>query len=583
MRFCILLLVLTFLITGCQGESASTPSTTESTTAGTEASPSIEVSELFTDRDLQPQYAGTAVELSDASGPVTIRQEGVYVLSGCLTDGSVTVETDKQSKVQLVLDGVTIHCEQSAAIYVKQADKVFITLAPDSVNFLSCGESYLAIDENNIDSVIFSKEDLCLNGTGTLTINSPAGHGIVSKDDLRITGGSYSISAAGHGMTGKDAVSIANGSFAIEAGGDGIHAENEEDLTLGNLYIGDGTYQLTCTGDGISSSAALHMDAGNFTICSGGGSENAEPHTDDMFGGMGNRPGGMGGRPGDMGSFGGWEEQAEEETTISAKGIKSAGAMVLYGGTFLMNCADDAIHSNSDLTLHGGSYTIATGDDGLHADEALVIEGGSVTITESYEGLEGLTITVKGGQIRLKASDDGLNAAGGNDASGFGGMGGRPGGMGGFGGDMFGSSSDSRITISGGTLFVDADGDGIDSNGDLTFTGGYTQVEGPVSNGNGPLDYGGTGSISGGTVLITGSAGMAQTLQSTGNQGVIAINVGNCPAGTQVLFLDPEGNTVLSVQPEKAFGCVIVSCTELCKGESYTVQLGDQSKAFTAQ
>ena len=59
------------------------------------------------------------------------------------------------------------------------------------------------IDDNNIDAVIFSKSDLTLNGTGSLTITADAGHGIVSKDDLVLTSGTYEINAASHGFSGK--------------------------------------------------------------------------------------------------------------------------------------------------------------------------------------------------------------------------------------------------------------------------------------------------------------------------------------------------------------------------------------------
>ena len=578
-----LFLISALLLSSC----AQAPTITEAGSNTQSIQPNVSygalpVSELFSDRDFATDYdAAQCVEIDLLeTGSVTLSQEGCYLISGILADGAITVDAAKDSKIQLILNGVSITSSTGAPIYIRQADKVFITLAEGSENCLANGGSFEAIDENNIDSVIFSKEDLTLNGTGSLTIISPAGHGIVSKDDLRITGGSYTVNATGHGIAGKDAVSIAAGTFTIESGKDGIQAENDEDTALGNLYICGGSFQITASGDGISAGAAMQIDGGEYTVLCGGGSEYGEDHTDDMFGG-GMGFGGHGGRPGGMG-WGGSSTETEDDSAVSAKGLKSAGPMTVNGGSFTINSADDAVHSNHNLTVTGGSFTIATGDDGFHADEALVIEDGTISISESYEGLEGLSISVEGGSITLKASDDGLNAAGGNDESGFGGMGGRPGGMGGFGGDSFGASSDSYIAISGGKLFVDADGDGIDSNGDLTFSGGYTLVEGPTNGGNGPLDYGGNGSISGGTILISGSSGMAQSLTATGTQGILAFTVGTCPAGTQILVFDSDGNTVLTVQPEKTFGCVIVSTPEIRKGQTYTVTLGDQSAEFEA-
>ena len=588
----ILSLLSTILLTGCDKNEPMTTGA-NSTPIGPINIAAMDVSELFSDRDFEKEYNAAdcvtiALQNTTASGSgvsidgskVTIVKEGTYLLSGSLTDGMIVVDTDKESKVQLILDGADIHSQASAPIYIKQADKVFITLADGSSNSLSCGESFTAIDENNIDAAIFSKDDLTLNGTGSLTVSSPAGHGIVSKDDLRITGGSYTVTCAGHGFAGNDAVSIADGSFVIQCGKDGIHGENDEDSTLGAVYIGSGTYRITSDGDGISAGAAMQLSGGDFTLLCGGGSENGEEHNDDMFGGgMGMPPGSMGGR-----GFGKMSTAAtESDTTVSAKAFKSAGAMTVTGGSYHISSADDAFHSNNNLTVTNGTFQIATGDDGFHADEALAITGGSITITESYEGLEGLSITVSGGDITLKASDDGFNAAGGNDESGFGGMDGRPGGHGGFGGDRFGSSSESYIDISGGNIFVDADGDGIDSNGNLTFSGGYTVVEGPTNGGNGPLDYGGKGSLSGGTILITGSSGMAQSLSSSGSQGVFAITVGNCSAGTEVTISDQNGNEIVRLTPQKMFGCVIVSTPDIQKGESYTIAINGTSGTFEAQ
>lgn len=111
---------------------------------------------------------------------ITITKEGTYVLSGALSEGQIVVDADS-AKVQLVLDNADITCASSAAIYVKNADKAFITLAEGSENILMNTAEYEAIDDNNIDAVIFSKDDLTLNGKGTLTINSEYGHGIVSR------------------------------------------------------------------------------------------------------------------------------------------------------------------------------------------------------------------------------------------------------------------------------------------------------------------------------------------------------------------------------------------------------------------
>lgn len=576
-----LLLTAALLLTGCGGEG--------SVIALQEDPEQTESPAVFSDRDYDAGFdeSGSAVITlngdsaqcsSDAvriSGTtVTITDEGTYILSGTLDDGMVIVDSGKTDRTRLVLDGVSIHSESSSPIYIRQSEKVFITLAPGSSNSLSCGESFAAIDENNIDAAIFSKEDLTLNGSGTLTVTSPAGHGIVSKDSLTITGGSYEITSAAHGLAGKDDIGIDNAALTITAGKDGIHAENEEEAEKGFVHIESGTFAISAEGDGISASAHMQIRGGSFDILSGGGSVNAEKQTSEFWGGFG------GGR-GPGGPMGGSSSADTEEDSASIKGIKAAADLVIDGGTFVIDSADDAVHSNASITVEGGTFDIATGDDAFHADDTLTVSSGTIRITESYEGLEALHIAISGGDITLVSGDDGLNAAGGTDRSGFGGMRGGdrfggPGGMGGMGGN-----SDGTILISGGTLHVTASGDGIDANGSLTISGGFTTVCGPTRGDTATLDYDVSAVINGGTFIGTGAYGMAQTF-SESQQGVIAVSVGDQSAGTPITLTDSSGNTVISHVPGLSYGVVILSSPDIIKGEMYTITVGSASGEFAA-
>lgn len=151
------------------------------------------------------------------------------MISGTLDDGMLVVDASDTAKVQLVFDGVQISSGTSAALYVLEADKVFLTLAEGTENALSNGGEFVAVDDNNIDGALFSKQDLTVNGAGSLTVTSPAGHGIVCKDDLVITGGVYIVYAAGHGIDVNDSIRIADAKLTVDAGKDGIHAENNDD------------------------------------------------------------------------------------------------------------------------------------------------------------------------------------------------------------------------------------------------------------------------------------------------------------------------------------------------------------------
>lgn len=599
--------VLALLLTACGPQPEGITAETVPEQPQPEQTPTVQTvdaGELFSQRDLEGSYTqeGSAVITLEGDtarcdsnaviidgSTVTITDEGTYILRGSLDDGMVVVNTDKANKVQLVLEGARVHSEKSAAIYVLQADKVFITLAEGTENDLSNGGSFEAIDDNNIDAVIFSKEDLTLNGGGSLAITSPGGHGIVSKDELTVTGGSYHIQSASHGLDGKDSVCIAWADMDITAGKDGIHGENDEDTSLGYVYIENGSFVITSEGDGISAGAWMQLLDGSYTITTGGGSENAQTQVSDqwgmMGGGMPGMGGGMGGRPGGRGEpfpqAGDFQAIAPEsgtqtEDAESIKAIKAGGALTVSGGSFTINAADDAIHSNAELTVSGGSFFIATGDDGFHADGALTMSGGSVDITQSYEGLEGMSVTVSAGDIRVVSTDDGINAAGGTDQSGFGGH---------RGGDMFMSSGDTTqyyIEISGGTVYINASGDGIDSNGSLTISGGHTTVCGPTQGDTAVLDYETTGTVTGGTFIGTGSYMMAQTFSSNVGQGIIALSVGSQSAGTELTVVDSEGNVLVSAQPELSYAILIVSSPQIISGESYTVTVGQLSDTFTA-
>lgn len=441
--FSLALALVISLSAGCAktGSGAETPSgqtVSESAEASSDAEASSETdsfqtdTEMFTEGDLRTEYdeedciriqleETSATASSDSvqiSGSViTITEEAAYMISGTLDDGMIIVNADENAKIRLVFNGAEINSETSAALYILEADKVFVTLAEGTENVLSNGGSFEQIDENNIDGAVFSRQDLTINGSGALTVTSPAGHGIVSKDDLVITGGTCMIASASHGLQANDSVRITGAALTIDAGKDGIHCENDDDASLGFIYISGGAADIEAEGDGISAGAYIRITDGEFQILSGGGSENGSKSHSGSYGGF------MGDRKQEEPSSG-----ADDESSTSMKGLKASADIQIEGGTFAVNAADDGIHSNSSVTISGGVFEIATGDDGIHADETLTITSCDMTISESYEGLEAKELYISGGDIVINASDDGINASGGADASGM--TGGRDGMMG---------------------------------------------------------------------------------------------------------------------------------------------------------
>ena len=482
----ILALLLTFAMTFASCGSTAGAADTGAATAATAAKEytAASKSEMFTDRDLSGDYdeskaetitlSGTSAETSAKSGvsidgsAVTITAEGVYIVSGTLTDGQIIVDAAEEAKVQIVLKGASITSSDSAALYVKSADKVFVTTAAGTNNLMANGGSFTADGTTNVDGAVFAKDDITFNGSGSLTVESPGGHGIVGKDDVKIAGGTLTVSAAKHGIQANDSVRIAEAEVTISAQEkDGIHVSDDSD---------------------------------------------------------------------------------EEE----------------YESFFYMS---------------DGSLSISAGDDGIHADDKALIEGGTIEIAKSYEGIEALSINVSGGDIKVSATDDGFNAAGGNASSGSQTFGDGDWG-GGFPGGFNDGGTDGSIEISGGNIYIRAGGDGVDSNGSVTISGGYTVVCGPSWGDTSVLDYNSSATITGGTFIGTGGAGMAENFSSA-SQGIIAVSVGDQSAGQTVTLKDAAGNVIAEVTPELDYAVVYISTEAMTQGSTYNLTAGTYSESIT--
>ena len=523
------------LMTGCsnvsQTQAASTKSGTELATLKTSEEAS---EELFSSRDMEVGYdesecvkislKGTSGSCDSdtvniADGTITITEEGTYILSGTMTEGMIIVDAEESDKVQLVLDNANITCATSAAIYVKNADKVFITTSADSENTLTNGGKYEAIDDNNIDGVIFSKADLTLNGQGTLNIKANAGHGIVSKDDLVLTSGTYQINAEKHGLQGKDCLSIADGTYTIECGEDGLH-------TGGNLDIVNGIFQIKSGDDGMHADAALTIYNGKIDI------------------------------------------------TESYEGIEGKTIDIIDGDISVVS-SDDGLNAtveSTDTADASGNATVGSTDAADTSGNKTSMEGqkpvDGQTQPEKPEGADGQTPS------EMPEGVDGDSGKGGP------GNGDNPMGNGGAPGQ---AEEGVYLRIAGGTLYVNASGDGLDSNGNLYITGGEVYVSGPTNDGNSAIDYDGNASITGGILVAAGSSGMAQNLGEDSTQGVMMIGVDSGEAGSTITLEDSEGNELVSWQPDKVYTCVIISTPEIEKGGTYTLKTGDAEKEVTME
>lgn len=502
----------------------------------------------FTSNDLNYGYDESSAETA-SEDVIKITAEGTYVVTGKHTQ--IAVSAPDTAKIKIVLKNAAIENSTGPAIYINSADKVFITAYEGTENTVSDGAEYSSeYTDSNVDAAIFSRADLTLNGRGSLTVKGNLKCGIASKDDLVICGLTLNITSAGRGIEGKDCVKCTDAAVTVTAGGDGIKATNTEDENRGYVYIESGSYVITAQNDGIEAMTALNISDGDFTIKTGGGSQNAATHSEGF----------------DMRGFKQGTETQSTEETESAKAVKCSTLISINGGSFNIDSADDAIHSNSDAEINGGNIVISSGDDGIHADDALIINGGDIKISKSYEGLEGTAVAISGGKIDVTASDDGINAAGGNDGSS---MGGRP------GENSFNSNSSAQINITGGYILVNASGDGVDSNGSVNMSGGVLLVSGPTNSGNGAFDYNFSAVITGGTAILCGNSGMAQGFSDNSSQASFMYTLDStCQAGDSLAVSDSSGRVIASFMPAKQYNNILVSSPELAVGGSYTVTLG---------
>lgn len=565
----------------------------------------------YSKRDLDASYdasSATVITLSGDSASVqgagaqtsaagvVISSAGTYIVSGELTDGQLMVDAGDDDKVQLVLAGATIHNEDGPAIYVRNADKCFVTLDAGTENSLSDGSSYTLEDDSDEPyATLFSRCDLTLNGSGTLNVTSAYRHAVCSKDDLVVVSGTYNISAVEDGLRGRDSVKVRDGVFIIQAGGDDIKSNKDDDPTKGFVSVDGGTFDIQAGDDAVQGKTLVRLAGGSMTVAA----------NDDAF--------------------------------------HSDLEMHLLGASIEATAGDDAFHAETKLTVDGGTVNVTSCNEGYEA-EKVYVNGGDTHIVASDDGVNasaadlsddadadtvsstlpnggtpgapgkggGAATPDAGGQAPAGAQQSGQapdaaaqqggqapGAAGvqqggqAPDAAGAqqggsapeppasdnaGGAGvidpGQQGGGPAAGGGVGQADSSCLIQINGGYVVVDSVGDAIDSNGNVEVTGGVLLVSGPTSDGDGAFDYDGGATISGGTVLMVGSTGMAQSF--TGGTQAFAMTSASGEAGQSVCVVDGSGNVVTSFTATKRFGMVLTSSPAFAEGGEYTLVIGGE-------
>ncbi len=577
----ILISMITYSASGCKNkESSADTEKTESASVNyqtmslTKSIESDNNSEYFTEFDLSADYKDVTADIQLNEDDVNITGEnavygdkkvsitagGTYVISGNLNDGQIYVNSEDDENVHIIFNGVNINNSTSSPVYIENAKNTAITLAEGTENILADPEKYeyASSDQNEPDSVIFSKDDLSFNGSGSLNITANYNEAITTKNDLRISDGQYNITAVGNGIKGKESVVIRNADINITSGEDGIKSSEAEKTDKGFIVFESGNYNIKAMQDAVQSENFLIINDGDFNIKTQGSSENSNDNSTENSSdisaqnnsGFNVRQGAMEGNP--------------NKTEDSEKGFKSSKTITVNNCNITADCMDDCIHASGNVEINNGTFLLNTKDDAVHSDGNIIVNGGNIDIENSYEGIEGVVIDINGGDIKIKSDDDGFNASDGS------------------GGGVMTASPSCQLNFNGGSVYVDAEGDGLDSNGTININDGTIIVDGPVNDGNGALDSGADILVNGGILVAAGSSGMAETPSESSEQNSIAAAFSqDKSAATLIYIIDENDKVIAAYKPSKVFSSIIISSPQIEKGKEYKVYSGGSAEKIT--
>lgn len=547
LKLCLVFLTVSSMFTGCKSSSKTKAAGNEegvSQNTETEKQLSAKAAADYAKMVIEPEYskqelsgeydkaAGIKITLADDmtecesdkvridGNTITILNSGTYILQGQLSDGKILVDSTDNDIVRLVLSGVDVTSSDSAPIYVKRAKGTIITLAEDTTNTFTDAGTYGMENEqdNEPNAAIFSKDDLTVNGSGTLVVNANYNHGLQSKDNLRLINGTIFVNSAGDGIVGKDSVVIKEADVRVCSGDAGIKATNIEN-GYGYIYLDSPVLTIDSMGDGLHSDTVIQMDGGDVTIQSG----------DD--------------------------------------GIHADIKVLINGGTLKIEDSYEGIEGCM-IVINDGNISIYSDDDGINASNGTASgpAGGMFMGNKEREKSnvpENMPNSMPDNKMNAKPDNLPDEGTDGNERI-----------------EEPASSEvstaladiDVLIEINGGTVYVNASGDGIDSNGSIVMNGGDVRVDGPENGGNGALDYDSDFQINGGTLIAVGSSQMAMAPSEDSGINSVHVVFGNYyEAGTNIVIKDMEENELVSYTPSKKFNSFVFSGEIIEMGMSYAV------------
>ena len=481
---------------------------------------------------------------SDGSN-LTITKSGTYILSGSGT-GSVAVDKGTTG-VTIVLSGLTLKSEDSAAIICKKGTEVTVIAAEGTENFLSDTEKNndenYPDNENAENAVIKCKDGskVVLCGGGTLTVTASGKNGIKSglSDDngdasLTIKDLTLNVSSTvNDAINAEQELNILSGNITVSAEDKGIHCDYVMNVGAENT---DGpTIKVSESYEGLEA-ATVNIYSGNITVYS----------SDDCI------------------------NAANKELSDYSFAINISG-----GKIWAYSSGGDGFDSNGTIDISGGSVTVWTAntadDQPLDADGKITVSGGTVLAAGGSSGM-GMNLSSSQGYLIFGNS---------------GGMGGFGGGMQPNGGnmptppDMSGNSSDNTSGESNTGAALSDIGFAETAKGGNGTQGGNNGVQGGNGGMQKPSDGNMTppdGSSDGNAPALPDGApdGGAPTFPG-GNGGQSA----GVSKGETMSVTDSSGNTLFSEEAPCNVSFVFFSSSDIAENGEYSL-LANGSETLTA-
>ena len=433
---------------GAGSNTSSTPSPETDTSTGVD--PEDSYNEDAFDRTITISWSGESATVSgDEKGIVSVNGAHVtvnnsaeekvkYLLSGTSANASLKLYSSKKQVLQM--EGLNL-TNPSGAVINNQGKKSCYVIVNGS-NSLKDGSSaaYTATGDEDLKAVFFSEGQLLFSGTGSLSVtalNAQGKSAVTSDDYVSVDGPSLTISSgsgAGHGLRGKESVIVNAGTLDIS-----VSADMKKGITSDSLIVfNGGTTVVKASGGtaqdpeedneykasaGIKADQVFKMNDGSLSVSNSGqggkgitgdavayfnGGTVSVNVTGANYGSSGGQggPGGGGTPPG-----GGPGRRSTDSTDSSkaAKAIKFDGDIHFTGGSVSASAQNhEAIEAKGVLTVTGGTVYAKSSDDAINSGGNMTISGGYVCAYST--GNDGLDANgncyIKGGVVYAVGSKD---------------------------------------------------------------------------------------------------------------------------------------------------------------------------------